>query len=176
LDYKRSDGRFIKGDVPWNKGKTGLQVAWNKGTKGIIKANSGSFKKGQTSLRKGIKHSSVTKRKISESRTGKSLRENHPNWKGGIRKALGYTMILNSEHPFASKSGYVMEHRLIMEEYLGRYLNPDETIHHIDFNKSNNDINNLYLFESDSKHRDYHWFLINLVKKIMGDNYARTRS
>lgn len=30
------------------------------------------------------------------------------------------------------------EHRLIMEEYLGRKLRPDEVVHHKDGNKQNN--------------------------------------
>lgn len=36
----------LKGRVPWNKGKKGLQEAWNKGTIGICKATEGSFTKG----------------------------------------------------------------------------------------------------------------------------------
>lgn len=43
------------GQIPWNKNKKGLQISWCKGTKGIVKANSGSFKKGQISYRKGKK-------------------------------------------------------------------------------------------------------------------------
>lgn len=39
----------------------------------------------------------------------------------------------------------VMEHRIIMEQHLGRDLRPDEHIHHIDENHANNDIANLQL-------------------------------
>ena len=35
------------------------------------------------------------------------------------------------------------EHRLIMEQFLGRKLNKKEVVHHKDGNKSNNNINNL---------------------------------
>lgn len=38
-----------------------------------------------------------------------------------------------------------LEHRKVMEEYLGRELSPDEIVHHIDGNKLNNDISNLQL-------------------------------
>ena len=53
--------------IPWNKGKTGLQVAWNKGLKGIHLSPSSEFKKGHHN---GIGRilSDITKRKISESR------------------------------------------------------------------------------------------------------------
>jgi hypothetical protein len=42
-----------KGNTPWNKGKKGLQVAWNKDTIGVVKPNSGSFKKGEASWNAG---------------------------------------------------------------------------------------------------------------------------
>lgn len=45
---------FKKGDIPWNKG-----------TKGIVKLNSGSFKKGDQ-IWKGKKRSEATKKKIRE--------------------------------------------------------------------------------------------------------------
>lgn len=37
------------------------------------------------------------------------------------------------------------EHRRVMEEYLGRPLRPNESIHHIDGNKLNNKLENLAL-------------------------------
>ena len=42
-----------------------------------------------------------------------------------------------------NKKGNVKEHRYIMEQYLGRKLDPNEIVHHKDGNKLNNDINNL---------------------------------
>lgn len=47
------------------------------------------------------------------------------------------------EHPNATKNGYVLEHRVVVENHLGRLLNCDEVVHHKDGNKKNNDINNL---------------------------------
>lgn len=40
------------------------------------------------------------------------------------------------------------EHRLIMEEHLGRKLTKDEYVHHIDQNKLNNSIDNLLITNS----------------------------
>ena len=49
------------------------------------------------------------------------------------------------QHPNCNNHGYVYEHRLNMEKHIGRYLEKDEVVHHIDFNKQNNDISNLII-------------------------------
>lgn len=65
-----------------------------------------------------------------------------------IRKVISkgdYLYALVPEHPKATKNGYVLMHRVVMENYLGRVLNDDEVIHHKDHNKKNNDLSNLEL-------------------------------
>lgn len=54
-----------------------------------------------------------------------------------------YTVV--PEHPNANKHGYVLLHRIIMENHLGRILDNDEVVHHIDGNKRHNTIENLKL-------------------------------
>ena len=53
------------------------------------------------------------------------------NYKGG-RYAIksGYISVLCPKHPYADKSHRIYEHRLIMEQKLGRYLLPTEVVHH----------------------------------------------
>ncbi len=60
-------------------------------------------------------------------------------------------------------------HRIVMEEHLGRKLRKEEVVHHIDGNKSNNDINNLMLFPTKSVHTKYHLQRGDLKLKS-GDN------
>ena len=78
---------------------------------------------------------------------------NSPFWKDGstIDKD-GYRLLFVPNHPFANSSGYVREHRLVMEKVLGRYLTPFEVVHHKDKNKLNNSPDNLELFSKNSEH------------------------
>ena len=82
-------------------------------------------------------------------------REQNPAFKGGRKvRPDGYIMILApDDHPARSNPyPYVLEHRLIMEQHLGRYLTEEEVVHHVDGNPSNNDIENLRLFANQSDH------------------------
>ena len=63
--------------------------------------------------------------------------------KGFITTKFGYIKLRIPLHPFADSKGYVAEHRLVVEDYLGRYLDPDEVVHHINGCKSDNSLDNL---------------------------------
>jgi len=68
------------------------------------------------------------------------------------RMAVGvYERIKTPDHPFASKAGYVLEHRLVMEKKLGRYLRPNEIVHHINGDGLDNHPENLIVM-SQRKH------------------------
>ena len=66
-----------------------------------------------------------------------------------------YDYALVPNHPKATKNGYVLLHRVIMENAIGRLLTDDEEVHHIDKNGHNNDITNLQLLSSH-EHRNLH--------------------
>lgn len=83
--------------------------------------------------------------------------EQSGNWKGGRAKTSdGYVWIKLPTHPFADKQGYILEHRLIMEKYIKRFLLPNEIVHHIDEIKDDNRIENLQLLFGRGEHNIIH--------------------
>lgn len=82
--------------------------------------------------------------------------ENHWNWKGGRNINSGYISIKTDNHPRADKHGYLLEHIIIMEKHLGRLLNEEEIVHHKDYNRTNNNIKNLWLAKNRSQHAKAH--------------------
>lgn len=55
----------------------------------------------------------------------------------------GYVMLYLPEHPMASKRGYLLEHRKVMSDLLGRLLDPNEVVHHKNEVKGDNRPENL---------------------------------
>lgn len=83
-------------------------------------------------------------------------REKNFNWKGGrFINDAGYIMIRQPEHPFANNIGYVREHRLIMEQHIGRYLKREEIIHHRNEVKTDNRIENLEIINKSDHARKH---------------------
>lgn len=81
------------------------------------------------------------------------------SWNGGRRINLnGYVHVsAQKDHPYAQllpgkKIPRIFEHRLIMEQKLGRYLLPEEKVDHIDGLTLHNAPENLRLFSSNAEH------------------------
>lgn len=113
-------------------GKTQSEEARGK----IGKANRGKFV------------SDETRRKMSEN--GKD---------GGIghkkKRTDGYIAIYFPDHPQSTSEGYIMEHILVMEALIGRHLNENECVHHINGRRDDNRKENLKLMTL-SEHMSYH--------------------
>jgi DNA-binding CsgD family transcriptional regulator len=76
--------------------------------------------------------------------------ERHASWKGGRTiDGSGYVRVKlepgDRDLAEALPGGYVLEHRLVMARALGRKLRDDETVHHVNGDKTDNRLENLQL-------------------------------
>lgn len=107
----------------------------------------------QSKALKGRPLSEENKRNIGLALIG----EKNGHWNGGKTKSVeGYIYVLHKSHPFCNCSGYVAEHRLVMEKHLGRTLLSTEVVHHINGEVSDNRIENLMLFSCKGEHTRHH--------------------
>jgi len=96
--------------------------------------------------------------------------KDNPMWKGGRRiDSMGYIRIKvpidSIFYPMVHRSdGYVMEHRLVMAQHLGRCLTLKEVVHHIDRNRHNNELSNLKLMEKGSHYPVQH--LVDRIREL----------
>lgn len=71
-------------------------------------------------------------------------------WRGGsyVTRAIGggYIKEMCAGHPRADAGGYVLQHRLVMERQIGRFLGSDERVHHKNGNRQDNRPENLELW------------------------------
>lgn len=125
------------------------------------------------------KHSEKTKKRLSELNKGNK----NKNWRGGKKHGKGYIFIYSPEHPF-NVQNYVLEHRLIFEDFLRKtnpnssalveidgkkYLKPEIIVHHINEIQSDNRIENLQIM-THSEHNHFH----NVGEK--NPNYGKSPS
>lgn len=104
----------------------------------------------------GVKRSEETKEKLSIAKSN------------GIGKktinSKGYIRVYFPDHPKADKRGYILEHDLIMECAIGRWLKPDEVVHHKNEIKTDNRLKNLELM-TKKEHSKLHILKRNNERK-----------
>ena len=77
----------------------------------------------------------------------------NPSWKGGRSIDLDGYILTQCPHNHSSrKSGLIYEHRLVVEQSLGRKLDPQEVVDHIDGLHLHNHPSNLRVFASNADH------------------------
>lgn len=73
-----------------------------------------------------------------------------------IIKKGDYLYAIVRNHPNRNKSDYVLMHRVIVENNIGRILGKDEVVHHINGDKKDNRFENLEIMNS-SEHNLIHY-------------------
>lgn len=105
------------------------------------------------------------------------------SWKSNERiSTYGYRLIRCLNHPFRNGNDFVFEHRLVAEKYLlteensieidgKKYLSPDFIVHHVDFNRLNNDVSNLRIMPLGI-HTKFHQY----YKKMINSKLSKSDS
>ena|SRR3990167_1259370 len=104
---------------------------------------------------KGLKLTLTHRINMSKARkNGKFAGKNNPNWRGGISRSSKYKTIIfyKNSPPYRMR---IREHRLIMENYIGRNLKDKEIVHHKNGDTRDNRIENLKIL-SNSEHSRLH--------------------
>ena len=117
----------------------------------------------RSKVHKGKKLSEEQRRIISERN---SCDYNGLNGYGHTKQHNGgYVLAYVPHHPHAHKDGYVMLHTVLMERAIGRYLESNEVVHHINHDRSDNRLENLMLMDKH-EHQSMH----------MKERYAKRRN
>ena len=82
--------------------------------------------------------------------------------KNAIQTDRGYRLLYAPLYPNARKDGYICEHRYIMEQHIGRQLEKDEFVHHLNGIRYDNRIENLAIV---NKHNHEYHTLLRLCRK-----------
>ena len=90
-------------------------------------------------------------------------------WKGGRINYKGYIAIYLPSHPNAMSGIYVFEHRLVIEKQIDRFLNSNESVHHINKIRNDNRIENLMAFKNEKSHKKFECNKSINLKEIIFD-------
>lgn len=89
-----------------------------------------------------------------------------------------YEYVVNKEHPRAFSDGRVFKHIVVAEKKIGRFLLPDEVVHHKNKNKRDNDPENLIVFATESDHVRFHNYGCDesyLVRNLNGSHSCKAK-
>jgi len=93
--------------------------------------------------------------------SGLNYGEGNPFWKGGKYLSRGY--VLKWEDRGGGRhQNHALEHRTVMERFIGRPLESGEIVHHINSNRTDNRIENLVLMNRSGHNRLHGYDPVNI--------------
>lgn len=99
-----------------------------------------------------------------------------PHYAGpGRRWAEGYIQVKRPNHPHAYLNGWIMEHRVVMEDHIGRLLRRDEQVHHINGDRADNRIENLIVMDQGAHLREHRAIWRDLLALTKENQELRAR-
>jgi replicative DNA helicase len=142
--------------VHFNTGKTWMQSGGTSWNSGLTKDVDERVAKNAANTAKALKGKIIPKPK----NYSEIMRRYHPPL-GTKKNNRGYILLYLPDWPSANGhngpwKGYVFEHRYVMEKHLGRSLTNKEIIHHINGDKQDNSLENLYLCRDSKEHQSIH--------------------
>lgn len=91
----------------------------------------------------------------------------------------GYAYIKATGHSEAQRTGWGLEHRIVMSDHLGRPLWPDEQVHHINGVRDDNRIENLELWSksqpSGQRVEDKLAWAEEMIRRYANESYVEKR-
>ena len=123
---------------------------------------------GEISEKYGCTRTTVCRhlRRLGITKPASGLNSRNRKRNGEVIKT-GYPVTHLPTHPRASAIGYVFKHVLEMEKHLGRTPKRVEPIHHIDTDRMNYSIDNLFLCKDNSHHQQLHISLNSVVRQLI---------
>jgi hypothetical protein len=115
----------------------------------------------QSKMKIGIK----SRKKWTEEYKDRIYRKKRQNKKK--RAINGYILIKDYNHPNRNSHNDVLEHIKVMTKKLKRPIKKGEIIHHINYIRDDNRINNLHLYKNHSEHMGASRSLFKLVDKLL---------
>jgi len=73
-----------------------------------------------------------------------------------LHKQSGYVFVKRPQHPKADAKGLVQEHRIVVEDRLGKHLPDHAIVHHVNGNRKHNNPDNLVVCPNDEYHMLLH--------------------
>lgn len=89
---------------------------------------------------------------VGHNNRGRALSRRRDRKKG----PSGYLMARAAGHPRGNRDGFVLEHILVAEGVLGRYLPEGAQVHHVDCDRANNAKGNLVICQDQGYHSLLH--------------------